>query len=118
MHDAEKLRRPRSEELAEIADSEACKQANADAQLAYPSSNPPLSTLVGQMEGDEDAAYRAREEAETLEEAEESARIRMTEIEIAIEGPFLRERELRRTFSRSKRIHAAAAAANSPESNS
>jgi hypothetical protein len=110
MQDADKPRRSSSEESAEILELEVRKHTDADARLGYPFANPPLSALVGQMEDAEEAACCAREEAETPEEAEESARIRMTEIQIEIEAPVLRERELRRTFARDKRVHAAAAA--------
>lgn len=110
MQDAEKPRRPKSEELAEIADREGRAHAAADAQLGCAPAHPPLSALVAQREADEEAEYCARESAETPEEAEESARILMTEIEISIEAPPLRERELRWTFSGKKRVHAAAAA--------
>lgn len=109
MHDDEKPRRSQSEELAEIADVETRTHADADARLASAPGNSSLSMIVAQMEADEEAAHRARERAETAEEVEESARIRMSEVEIAIEAPFLRERELRRTFSQPKRAHAASA---------
>jgi hypothetical protein len=111
VHDNEKPRRSQSEDLAEIADVEARTHADADARLASAPVNSSLNMIVAQMEADEEAAHRARERAQTAEEVEESARIRMSEVEIAIEVPFLRDRELRRTFSQSKRAHAAAAIA-------
>jgi hypothetical protein len=110
MQDAEKPRRSRSEALAEIADRERRAHATADAQMACAPVNPPLSALVAQMEANEEAEYRARESAETLAETKESAQIVLTEIEISIETPILRERELRRTFSGNERVHAATAA--------
>jgi hypothetical protein len=63
------------------------------------------------MEAEEEAAFQARERAETPEEAEDSARILGVERGIAADIPICRERELRRTFGQvGGRAYAAAAA--------
>lgn len=75
--------------------------------------NPELSLgkIVAEMEADDEAAFQARERAETPEEREESARIRMVEASTASETPALRARELQKTFSQSVPAYAAAAMA-------
>jgi hypothetical protein len=108
--DDDKPRRSRDDELAELADSEARKHAVADARLAWVPLAPSLAEIVANTEADDEAAYQARERAETSLEREESARILAIEAKIEAERPILRARELRRTFARLKPTYAAAAA--------
>lgn len=95
MEDALKPRRSRAEEKAEIADY--------FARVRYERRPPSLYELVRQREEDEEAALQRREQAETGWERAESERIERVEAEIEAERPCLRQRELRRTFSRPKR---------------
>jgi hypothetical protein len=115
LRDDEKPRRSRVDELAEIKDFESRKHVAAEERLSpVPSAvNPELSLgeIVVEMEADDEAAFQARERAETPEEREESARIRMVEAAIATEIPALRARELQKTFSRPAPAYAAAAMA-------
>ena len=102
MTDEERPRRPKSDELEEIAAFEA--KINDLDQRRWPPIPPavnptlPLSEVVARMEADEEAAFQARERAETPSEQEESHRILMIEAEIEDEIPLLRRRELQRTF--------------------
>ena len=109
MLDDDKPRRSRDDEQAEIAERESRKHAVADARLGWVPPATSLAEIVASMEADEEAAYQARERAETSLEREESARILATEAQIEAERPILRARELHRTFSRPKPTYAAAA---------
>lgn len=114
MHDDEKPRRSKADEIAEIRDREAEVHAAAEPRWVPPAIAPdlPLAEIVSLMEADEEATLQARERAETPEEAEESARILGVERGIAADIPIRRARELRRTFGRADgRVYAAAAAA-------
>lgn len=61
------------------------------------------------MEAEEEAAFKARERAETPREREKSARIVAAESEIWVDIPVCRARELLRTFRGTSRLYAAAA---------
>jgi hypothetical protein len=105
---AEKPRRSRAEELAEI-DRYIAGAVRAEEERwrpIPPAVNPSLALneIVDQLEADEEAAFLARERTETPEEREEAARLLAIEAEIAAEVPLLRERELRKTFSRPPRV--------------
>lgn len=113
VHDEEKPRRSKADEIAEIRDREAEVQAAAEPRRVPPAIAPdlPLAEIVSRMEANEEAAFQARERAETPEEAEESARILGVERNIAADIPICLGRELQRTFGRAGgRAYAAAAA--------
>ncbi|HEV7400369.1 MAG TPA: hypothetical protein VGN84_08860 [Solirubrobacterales bacterium] len=70
-----------------------------------------MAEIVSRIEADDEAAFQARERAETPEEAEESAMILGAERNIAAEIPICLARELRHAFGRAGgRAYAAAAA--------
>lgn len=110
-----KPRRPRSEELEEIAAFEArANQRDQEHRSCIPPAVNPafsLGEILAEMEADEEAAFQTRERAETPDEQEESHRILGVEAQIEMEVPRLRARELQRTFMRSSHRYAAAACA-------
>lgn len=113
MHDDERPRRSRADEIAEIRGYEADVQAAGEPRWVPPAVAPnlPLAEIVSRIEADDEAAFQARERAETPEEAEESAMILGAERNIAAEIPICLARELRHAFGRAGgRAYAAAAA--------
>lgn len=109
--DDHKPRRPRADEIAEIREREVEVHTAFEARRISPATAPdlPLAEITLRMEADEEAAFQARERAETPDEAEESAWILAAEREIEADIPGCRARELMRTFGRSHRPYAAAA---------
>jgi hypothetical protein len=113
VRDDEKPRRSKADEIAEIRDRDAEVRAAGEPRWVPPAVAPdlPLAEIVSRMEVDEEAAFQARERAETPEEAEESARILRNERSIGADTPSCLARELQRTFGQAGgRAYAAATA--------
>lgn len=105
-----KPRRSRCEEEAEINDRIARADAITEERFRRELERPPGSALLleaEQREMEEESEKRERAEMETASERAESERLLRTEAEIEAERPFLRQRELRRTFSQRVRRQAA-----------
>lgn len=105
-----KPRRPQWEEKAEIDDLIARSGATAEERFLRELERPPGEALLleaEQKEMEDEADLRAWKEMETASERAESERILRIEAQIEAERPFLRERELRRTFSQHRQPQAA-----------